>query len=267
MFIAPMLAGKMPEGRALTWYENKDDWVAEEKFDGHRIGFRVTDSEYQAWSRLENTRRFPTHIEDKVVMLPNGYYDGEILAGQHSWDVAAGANSGTERLVVFDMLEVLGTSIMSMPYHSRRKYLEVAFERFNGDNPAVSITAQLAPSQTMMDSILAREGEGLILKHTLGLYRPNWRSPDWLKVKQVQEAELTVIGFTAGENGAYSTVDLRDDAGNETSVKTKNAVELRKIAAAPDTYIGKRLEITFQLRTPSGNYRHPMWHRWAGPHE
>jgi hypothetical protein len=80
-------------------------------------------------------------------------------------------------------------------------------------------------------------------------------------VKALDTAVMTVTGFEKGENGPHSTVTLVGTDG-ETTVKTLNADALRKFAANPKSFIGRKLRIEFQERTPDGGYRHPRWDRW-----
>jgi hypothetical protein len=83
------------------------------------------------------------------------------------------------------------------------------------------------------------------------------------------------MGFTQSrgkiiDRGPYAAVLLRDAAGNETTVKTLNDVELDRFEQEwPSTAgvehhpaVGRKLRIEYQERTPDGSYRHPRWDRW-----
>lgn len=264
-FISPMLASKMPDGLDADFYAT-DDYVMEEKYDGHRIIIRNYAGVLTTWSRLGNVRTLPAHIAKVMKEMPAGVYDGELLVpGMHSYDVTAGQNSGQEVLVLFDILEINGTSIMNEPLAVRHEFLTTAYGIFEGDEPyALFIAPQMAPSTAKVKFIWGRGGEGTVIKRLGAKYSPGWRTPDWIKCKQELAATLVITGFKTGKSGPYSTVELVDDQGNKTSVKTLDNDTLRAIAKDPDSYIGKRLVISYHERTPSGNYRHPMFDHLAG---
>lgn len=265
-FVEPMLASKMPDGWDADRYD-ASAFVMEEKYDGHRIVITVSGGEVRAWSRLANARTLPTHIGSLMARMPDGTYDGELIVpGDHSYGVTAGANSGREALVLFDIIEVLGRSITGEAQDQRRRFLEVAFGALDGA-AGVQLSEQHAPSMDTVRAIWARGGEGAIIKSRTATYRPGYRTGDWVKVKAVAQATLTITGYEAGKSGAHSAVTLRDDAGIETTVKTVDNATLRDMAARPDWYIGRRLVISYQERTPSGKYRHPMWDHIAGDAE
>lgn len=280
-FISPMLASKMPEGKDADSFDANHQppmthWIMEQKFDGHRLVVRVGETgsgviipTVTAWSRLGNPRTLPDHLLNLFMNMPVGVYDGELLVpGMHSYDVTAGQNSGSERLVLFDILEVLGHSVMQESYAKRRDYLCEAFRALDDDPEFISIAVQYLPSMKKVREIWDGGGEGAIIKNVNSKYQPGWRTPDWVKVKKVLAATLTVIGFEAGKNGPYSVVKLRDDGtGVETTVKTIDNKTMRQIALNPDAFIGKRLVISYHEKTPNGHWRHPMWDHVAGEGE
>ncbi len=264
-FVSPMLASAMPTGRNADSFDHL--YIMEEKFDGHRLVVRVENGKARAWSRLGNERTLPLHIAAVMVGMPTGVYDGELIvpSSQHSYAVTDLANAGTEAFVVFDMIEVNGTSIANETNKRRVEFLTVAFTNVEGR--VVYQAQQFKPTQKAVQAIWNRGGEGAIIKRIAATYKPGYRSPDWIKVKAVANATLTIIGFEAGKNGPHSAITLRDDSGIETTVKTLDNATLREIAKNPAAWIGKRLVISFQEKTPSGSYRHPMYDHLAGDAE
>jgi hypothetical protein len=122
--------------------------------------------------------------------------------------------------------------------------------------PTSNGEASWSPNRRGEAAIWKRGGEGAILKRLSSRYQPGYRSPDWLKVKAEHTAVLTIIGFEMGKSGPYSTLRLRDAGGHETTVKTLGNQLLRDITAAPDSFLGREVVITYQERTPAGFYRH-----------
>lgn len=286
-FVKPQLAKPLKD--ALPDPQN---WIAEEKYDGHRLIVSVGDGTartlfdevgVRAWSRDAKDRILPARVREALRSLPAGTYDGELLApGERSYGVTVLGNVDLLVYVIFDVIHLLGRDLTSTgiaaTYDERRAALEeVAHARGIPENDFTQVTdpvqiawnsvadgsdALCSTVQRLSEEVWSRDGEGLILKRRKSLYEVGKRTKDWLKVKKVLSSVLTVIGFTAGTMGVHSIVVLRDDEGNETSVKWKNLEELAAIEADPKSRIGRRLRIEYQERTPDGGYRHPRWDRW-----
>jgi len=269
-FIKPMLASPLPVGFVPT-----GGWFAEEKFDGHRLLVEVSsertsllhDKTVRAWSRDGLDRILPTHVLDAASLLPDGLYDGELFVpGKRSYGVTALANAGALRFVMFDVLRVLGQDCTAMPYVQRREAMDLAVRHTQGV-PGVVLSesfpvASIEDVTRLAESVWSRDGEGLILKLATSTYAPGKRSKAWVKVKSVRSATLTVTGFFRGKLGECSVTALRDEDGNETTVKTKDTKTRELIAANPSEFLGRRLLIEYQERTPDRGYRHGMWDRW-----
>ncbi len=275
-FISPMLAKPIPEGFA----PEPGKWVAEEKLDGHRIVVQVSDQKadlfggrlVRAWSRYGIERILPHQIRELMEKFPVGVYDGELLVpGERAFGTTVIENSSKLVYVVFDVLVLLGKDLttlgISATYDERHAYLRELFRNLGRDRAVrLSWTEDVGTMEQVKDlakMIWERDGEGLVLKRRNSLYEPGKRPRGvWLKIKKLQSAALTVIAFREGKLGPNSIVWLRDDEGCETTVKWKNFDELAAIDADPSKFIGRKLRIEFQERTPDGSYRHPRWDRW-----
>lgn len=265
-FISPQLSETHPQGKPLTYGA---EWYAEPKWDGIRIGLRVTEgAALAAWSRLGNSKMMPAHIVTAAKNLPVGYYDGELtVPGGKSWDVTASKNSKMLSLVLFDMLEVLGHSICSLTQSERIHYLRTATSGLR-DDPAIIVAEGMPVSQSYYDSIIAGGGEGIMVKRLDAKYRPGMRSDAWLKVKQVIEVVLPVVDFSEGTTrNLLSIAHLTLPNGTRTTVKARTMQDAEQWTLAPSTYIGRNMEVAAQCWTPDGSLRHPRMVRWAGPHE
>jgi len=284
MFIKPMLASPMPANFVIR----PGEWSAEEKADGHRvIIYRGSLGDVYVWSRYGLLRALPSYLNEALADLPPGTYDGELLSPNNkSYGVTVlGAQL---YIVIFDVLTLLDVEVMSNTYAQRRKFLE---ETFKADHiMALEDRVRLGwskPVNSMQDivtltaEVYGRGGEGLILKKNLGTYRPGKRGQEFIKIKKLLSAVLTVIGFEPGkgeviDRGPYAVTLLRDAEGNETKVKTLNDKELRKLEEASAKHgiglglldsgfhpaVGRKLRIEYQERTSDGSYRHPRWDRW-----
>lgn len=291
-FRAPMLA-------TATTSLPKGSWIAEEKYDGHRLIVNVTDTaDYlKAWSRAGNERDLPTHLRTQLNMLPPGLYDGELVV-PHGYSSSVSDLSNQKRLeyVLFDILRSGVTEAVDQPWIKRRFLLEkmYAMAGFKQDDHVK--LAPVRPISTWKDveevsqKVWDAGGEGLILKDTTAPYKIGKRTKTFLKIKECQPAVLTVIGFAPSEGeimelGDFGTVILKDADGIVVPVKVLDTEERNKLAVAfrseatrweevrllsgkkvryftNHPAVGRKLHIEFQNRTPDGSYRHPRWDRW-----
>lgn len=272
-FVKPMLASPFNEELLKV-----GEWSVEEKFDGVRLIIEVAsdfdlfgNQRVQCWSRYGKDREVPSTIRDLLAKLPHGVYDGELYApGKRSYGTAAHANAGELVLALFDVVHLLGHGICHIQYWGRRAYLERIFENLWGELGEKS-PLQLANSvrveslehvRQFSKFVWSRDGEGLILKRRDSLYQPGKRPTSWMKVKQLRSTVCTVVGYKPGKMGPHSILLLRDDDGHDVAVKWKSLAALDLIEVDPDSFLGRRLRIEYQERTPDGSYRHPRWDRW-----
>lgn len=258
---APMLASQMIEALTGPAFDARyAGWVLEEKLDGHRVTLRVEGGAIAAFSRPGRSktalsRTLPPTMQGTLAQLTEGVYDGELVVpGGHAWDVI---RKGASLVVVlFDVLELGRTSLLAWPYASRRTALLDVLARLPATQTTVTTVESVPATWAAVEAIWQRGGEGAVLKQPTSRYRPGARSADWVKVKQQRHATLTVTGFEAGESGPCSAFLLRDDQGVVTTAKVLGHALLREVTAAPAAFIGRRVVISYQQRTPSGTYRH-----------
>jgi ATP-dependent DNA ligase len=265
---APMLASAMTTrvtGVEFDWaYGDGDAWAMEEKLDGHRCTVVVRDRQVAAYSRprsrsnpVANARTLAAPIVEQLARFPDGVYDGELVAtGGKAWNVVE-----TGARLVFVVFDVVGAG----DYRQRRaRLLDILQQCLTPDQTAVTTVESVVPSWAAIEAIWQRGGEGVIVKRLDSLYRPGHRSPEWLKVKQAHAATLTITGFEAGKSGPYSALTLRDAHGIDTTVKVLGHRMLADITAAPAAFVGRRVVIAYQEKTPSGTYRHGIFDHFAG---
>jgi bifunctional non-homologous end joining protein LigD len=119
--------------------------------------------------------------------------------------------------VAFDLLYLDGRSLVVLPFEERRAKLEAAI--------VPSGTVQVSPAlrgegRALYEAAKAQRLEGILAKRLGSRYEPGKRSPAWLKIKAVFDADLVVVGWTEGQKGrsgklgslvlaAYDGGDLR----------------------------------------------------------
>ena len=253
-------------------------YALERKFDGWRVMVDKTDDATTMWSRPRaggspKLQNIPAHIAEQLAYLGDGLYDCELVVpGGKSWDVARLENQKHLVLVVFDLLYRGDDKITGRPYTERRLALLHELMKLPEGQAAVTTTESVEPTWATVEAIWADGGEGAILKRLDSIYREGARSDAWIKVKQLEHTVMTVVGFEAGKSGPYSAFTLRDDVAAdrtnlETTVKVLFAKERADIAKDPAQYLGRKLVVSYQLRTPAGKWRHIQQDHWAAPAE
>jgi hypothetical protein len=270
---APMLASAMTTPVTGAAFDRAySGWLMEEKHDGHRVVVVVRDGTVAAWSRprageAAKRRTLPDQLQAALAHLDNGIYDGELVTpGGQSWDVVR--IGGRLVFIAFDALEINGVDMKGWQYLDRRRALLDQLRRLPREQQSVTCTESHPASWARVEAIWARGGEGAILKRPDSGYQPGRRSPQWVKVKESNSAVLTVVGFEAGKMGPFSKVKLIDAHGVACQVKTLDNATRADIARLGERrFLNSRLVISYQTKTPSGSYRHPMFDHWAGPGE
>jgi bifunctional non-homologous end joining protein LigD len=194
---APMLAASsdsLPEGPG---------WVYEPKWDGYRAIVVVTGGEATLTSRNGNdlSERFRPVASAVVqaVRSPNAVLDGEIVAldehGRSSFSLLQ-QGTGTLALVLFDLLELEGESLIERPLSERRDRLERLIDE-RADRVMVSPTFD--DGQALLAAAREQGLEGVVAKRLDSRYAPGRRSSDWRKVKVKGRQELVIAGYTRGQ--------------------------------------------------------------------
>lgn len=298
--LADMMPGSDSKDPAKRWSSYKIEsgkWAVEEKYDGHRLVIEVADGVtlptslfderahpkkvVRNWSRDGLSRVLPSHILSSLAQMPNGIYDGELLVpGSRSYGVTELTKSSKLVYTVFDVLQLFNDTTIDVTYDHRRALLTEMFRRDELLQlkdavrlSKVTLVDSMDEIRAICEDVWSHDGEGVIVKARTGVYHPGKRPKHgWLKIKQLQSAVLEVIGFLASrgtkvDRGPYAMAVLQDEEGNTTQVKTRNDAECRRLeeAAIPGQlhpWIGRKLRVDYQERTPDGSYRHIRWDRW-----
>jgi bifunctional non-homologous end joining protein LigD len=147
----------------------------------------------RAWARR---RREPVVLDGEIVALdtrgePAGFQQ---LQGRiHVKDEPAA--SGRVAYILFDLLRVGTRDLTEQTLEERRAQLEALVSR--STSAVIRISEQVhGDGRDLYDRALASGWEGLIAKRLDSKYRPGKRSPDWCKLKIIQEQEFVVGGWT-----------------------------------------------------------------------
>jgi len=188
------LAEEVPHG---------EQWTYEVKWDGYRALGYLRGGECELVSRNDNdlTGRFPDVAKEvvKAVKSPDAVLDGEVCAlderGRSSFSAM---QQGTGPLVyyVFDLLELDGESLLSLPLRERRKRLDKLLDR---RNRTVRLSEQFDDGDALFEAAREQRLEGIMAKRLDAEYYPDKRTRLWLKVKTHGKQEFVIAGYTRGE--------------------------------------------------------------------
>ncbi len=212
----PMLAvaGTLPRDDAAWAYELKWDGVrmlADVTPDRVRLTGRSGSDMTVAYPELAGLAEAvgelrPVLDGEVVVLRPDGRPDFQALAPRMHVQAAARARQLAASVpityVIFDVLELAGTSTVALPYERRRELLESL--------ELVGAHWQLSPffpgpGVDILEASRRMGLEGVIAKRRGSPYRPGRRSDEWIKIKNFRTQEIVIGGYTAGEGRREST--------------------------------------------------------------
>jgi ATP-dependent DNA ligase len=248
-----LLAAELPEG---------EGWQFEPKWDGFRCLARRDGDEVTLTSKSGKplARYFPEVVAMLLRVKANSFLlDGELIipvGDALSFDalqlrlhpaesrVRKLANETPAELMVFDLLELDGKSLVELPLRKRRRELEAFFDK------NVVPDLQLSPMTCDRDVALGwleRSGgalDGVIAKRADQAYRSGERA--MIKVKQQRTADCVVGGFRYAEKrkevgslllGLYDDGGLLNHVGFTSAIPAKERPaltrELRALVEAP----------------------------------
>ncbi|HEV2074791.1 MAG TPA: DNA polymerase ligase N-terminal domain-containing protein, partial [Thermoleophilaceae bacterium] len=204
--LVPMLAtlGELPA--------DEDAWAYEVKWDGVRAIVRSEPGRTQIWSRNLNdiTSQYPEVARiGRALGAREALLDGEIVAfdaeGRPSFErLQQRMHLSSERQVrerrrsnpvfymAFDVLHLDGESLLDRPWRERR----AALEALALHGPAWDTPGHHEGDGAAFLAASREQGlEGIMAKRTDAPYRPGRRSGAWIKVKNLESAELVIGGW------------------------------------------------------------------------
>ena len=213
--LAPMLAapGSPPAMRLA-------EWAVEMKWDGVRALAFISGGVLRLVSRSgkDITRTYPEVsgpaevfgtgappgqllLDGEIVAFTDGRPDFEALQPRmhvSSADAALRLSSSIPvSYLAFDVLQLEGVPLLSLPYVSRRETLKTIM----GNGPGFLIPPDfLGPDlDAVREASVATGLEGVVAKRLDSVYEPGARSGSWLKVKNLLQQEVVVAGWKPGQ--------------------------------------------------------------------
>ena len=198
--LAPQLATLVDKPPA-----DPQNWVYEIKFDGYRMLARVDGKDVRLVTRNAHDWTGKLATLQKAIAklrLPNGWYDGEIVAInakgvpdfgllQQSFDAS---RTGSVVYYLFDVPFFDGRDLRHTPLEARRALLR----QLLADRPSDAVRFSEvfdAPPESVVASACRLGLEGVIAKRKDSPYVSR-RSPDWIKLKCSHRQEFVIGGYT-----------------------------------------------------------------------
>jgi bifunctional non-homologous end joining protein LigD len=182
------------------------DWHCEIKYDGYRAIAVVGGARTQLWSRNHKPLDYPEILPAlRALKCRSAVLDGEIVAlddhGRSSFQTLQGRDLGERPPIVFflfDLLQLDGRSFLGEPIEVRREALKKLLRR---PHKALQLSQwfDVEPAALLAEAKRHRL-EGIVLKRRGSPYEPGRRSGLWRKVKNLNEQEFAVGGFTPPKN-------------------------------------------------------------------
>ena len=184
-----------------------DDWFHEQKFDGYRIVAEKASGSVELLSRRFNdwTTQFPT-VVDAVAKLDakRAVLDGEVAVvmpdGRTSFQAlqnAFGKRDANIAYFVFDLLELDGKDLTSLPLEERKKRLRALVG--GKQTGVIRYSDHVVGQGKKFFQLACKRGlEGIVSKRRDSKYHAG-RGKTWVKTKCLLRQELVIAGYTDPE--------------------------------------------------------------------
>jgi bifunctional non-homologous end joining protein LigD len=282
--IKPMLA------RLTDKPFNRKNWIFEIKWDGYRAIAEVEKGKVNLYSRNNlSFERYKPVVEALKKVKDDVVFDGEIVAIKNGRpDFHALQNYETRayplRYVIFDLLYINGEDLRSLTLRERRERLKEIFPK----NPIFILSEGVdEKGENFFQKMVKEKFEGMIAKDLESKYIEGVRTDSWLKVKNFNEQEAVIIGFTkprgsrkhlgalvlgafdkgklkyiGHSGGGFTEKELKEVYELLNKIKiSKSPVEEKVPINSPITWVKPKYvsQVHFSEWTPDGLMRHPIY--------
>jgi bifunctional non-homologous end joining protein LigD len=286
--IKPMLA------TAIDKVFDDDGWLYEMKWDGYRTIAVKQGDDVQLWSRNEISfnKKFAAIAEAvRDLILHDAILDGEVVAmvnGKASFQALQHADETKPelRFYLFDLLKLDETWTTELPLIDRKKLLEQLLKPIKSNLLAYTPHV-LGKGGAFYAKIVKKGLEGIMAKQIESEYTPGVRTKQWLKIKNRNDKEAIIVGYTEPSGGrnyfgaivlavakgkTYKYIGHAGTGFDEVTLKSlyklmqplvaDKSPFLEKVKVnAPVTWLKPKLVCTvfFTEETSAGILRHPVF--------
>ncbi len=203
---------------------DEEGWIYEVKWDGYRAVAYLNDGEVNICSR--NNKSFNEKFYPVLTALQqwkiNAVIDGEIMVlndkGVSDFgDLQEWRSEADGELIfyLFDILWLDGYDLMELTLIERKEILNAIAPQSN----IIRISESFETGATkFFEAAKELHLEGIIAKRINSIYKPGFRTREWLKIKTQQRQEMVIGGYTKNENTSRQfsalLMGVYDGAGN-----------------------------------------------------
>lgn len=182
-----------------------DEWLFETKWDGYRAIATVKNHDVALYSRNELSflDAYPPVVAALEKIDHDVVLDGEIVVldtkGISNFQALQQyRNTGKGRLIyaLFDLLYLDGHDIQHLTLLERKILLKTLLAGVKDKTLRFS-THVLKNGKRFFENAEEKQWEGIIAKKTDSVYQEGKRGMDWLKIKNINEQEAVICGYTA----------------------------------------------------------------------
>lgn len=185
-----------------------ENWIYEIKWDGYRAIAYLKNGKAEIRSRanLSFNNKFPVIIEALRQWKVNAVVDGEIVAlneeGKPDFQsLQSFAKKGEKANLVFYVFDLLwydGKDFTQLPLIERKKILKSILPE---DDGTIKFSEHIVrEGKAFFEAALNKGLEGVMAKKADSVYTIDYRTKSWLKIKNNQQTEAIICGFTKGRN-------------------------------------------------------------------
>ncbi len=260
---------------------SREGWLFEPKLDGVRTLAFLRDGDVELRSRRGNAMsvQYPEVVDavveqdaraaifdgEIVAMNQEGVPDFQDLQSRINLSKRAEVERAAEKIpvyyYVFDILYLNGFDLRDVPLADRKSLLR---RTLNESEHIKYVDAERDDGEAVYDASTKMGFEGMVAKRATSKYESDVRSGAWLKVKNVNEQDFVIGGYTEGEGSRTKTfggVLVGYYAGDE----------LRFAASVGSGFTDSMLDSTKKqlenLRTAAPSFANPpttIGGRWSG---
>jgi len=259
-YVLPMLAHKWPEKKHKATFPV----LAQPKFDGTRM---LYNSDVGHWSR-QGKPYLPEVVAHINFDTQGLTLDGELmlLAGTFQDTVRAikKYRPGVSEKLVYRVYDIVDEALPTARRQLVLQNLVVELRAQYPNLPVVGTTTYKVHDEDRLlrlhQDFLTMGFEGTMIRTLDSLYTPGQRNAGLLKLKDFDDAEFEITGFTDGLGKDAMTVIFTCKAGNGSfQVRPLGTVEERRdMFENGASYIGKMLTVRYQGLSEDGIPRFPV---------
>jgi bifunctional non-homologous end joining protein LigD len=269
------------------------DWIFEIKWDGYRAIAETNAGGNRLYSRngLTFDKAYPKVFESLKKIKKKVVIDGEIVVfdekGKPNFQKLQNYRSNdkyTIQYYVFDIISLDGKNITNLPVTERKEMLR----KILPESEIILYCDHVdSEGKALFREMKKMNLEGMIAKRKNSKYYIGKRTPDWLKIKNVQTQEAIIVGFTEpkGARSSFGSLILAvrkrgklvsvgnvgtgftDKSLKELHIKLKKLIRKSSpldvpIKQTPDiTWVDPKLvcNVKYTEITDDGSIRHPVF--------